>query len=155
MRALKTHTAAPHWISRLCVAGLMAGLLGGCSTVGTNEAGDSALPNDGPQMLDIYDQHNQASGNRALPGARQQLSARDVRRGEADLHGFTRQAHNETQALFPRLPNPALVMYVFPHLAGEGVGVPGYATSFPMYEKPVYALPGEAAAPWPQLRVHP
>jgi len=131
------------------------GLLSGCATVGGHEGSDSVLPNDGPTMLDIYDNHHQANGNRGLTGARQHVAARDVRRGEADLHGFTRTVHNETQALFPRLPNPALVMYVFPHLADEGVGVPGYATSFPMYAKPEYALPGEAAAPWPQLRAQP
>jgi conjugative transfer region lipoprotein (TIGR03751 family) len=35
-------------------------------------------------------------------------------------------------------------MFVFPHLAGEaGVPVPGYATTFPMYERAEYALPGE------------
>jgi conjugative transfer region lipoprotein (TIGR03751 family) len=37
-----------------------------------------------------------------------------------------------------------LVMYVFPHLAGaERVPVPGYATTFPLYERIEYALPGE------------
>ena len=35
-------------------------------------------------------------------------------------------------------------MYVFPHLAGtERVPVPGYATTFPLYERIEYALPGE------------
>ena len=35
-------------------------------------------------------------------------------------------------------------MFVFPHLAErEGVPVPGYATTFPMYERVEYALPGE------------
>jgi conjugative transfer region lipoprotein (TIGR03751 family) len=66
--------------------------------------------------------------------------------GEAALAGYTRAAHREIDALFPRLPNPTLVMYVFPHLAGaDGVGVPGYATSFAMYERVHYALPGEVA----------
>ena len=49
---------------------------------------------------------------------------------------------------FPRLPNPSLVMYVFPHLAGaERTPVPGYATTFPLYERVEYALPGEVATP--------
>jgi hypothetical protein len=37
-------------------------------------------------------------------------------------------------------------MYVFPHLASdERVPVPGYVTSFPMYERVEYALPGEVS----------
>ena len=44
--------------------------------------------------------------------------------------------------MFPRLPNPTLVMYIFPHLAGDaGAPVPGYTTAFPMYEQVEYALP--------------
>ena len=35
-------------------------------------------------------------------------------------------------------------MYIFPHLAGaERVPVPGYATTFTLYERVEYALPGE------------
>ena len=35
-------------------------------------------------------------------------------------------------------------MYVFPHLAGsERVPVPGYATTFTLYERVEYAMPGE------------
>ncbi len=37
-------------------------------------------------------------------------------------------------------------MYVFPHLAGEEkMPVPGYATSFSMYSKTEFALPGEVS----------
>lgn len=44
---------------------------------------------------------------------------------------------------FSRLPNPDLVMYVFPHLARGKYPVPGYYTVIPMYESTQYALPGE------------
>jgi conjugative transfer region lipoprotein (TIGR03751 family) len=68
----------------------------------------------------------------------------DISTHEVELSDYTRRSSNEIQGLFPRLPNPDLVMYVFPHLAGpEAVAVPGYATSFPMYEHTEYALPGE------------
>ena len=60
----------------------------------------------------------------------------------------TRSAGNATQALFRRLPNPDLEMYIFPHLAGsEGVPVPGYTTVFPFYNRVQYALPGERTDP--------
>src|SRR5690606_32252392 len=44
---------------------------------------------------------------------------------------------------FARLPNPDLVMVVFPHLAKGQYPVPGYVTVFPMYDQTQYALPGE------------
>ena len=66
-----------------------------------------------------------------------------VRATEVNLAGYTRTAATEIDAIFPRLPNPDLVMYVFPHLSEQGAPVPGYATSFPMYERIEYALPGE------------
>ncbi|ELJ4218817.1 TIGR03751 family conjugal transfer lipoprotein [Salmonella enterica] len=60
----------------------------------------------------------------------------------------TRSDGNATQALFRRLPNPDLEMYIFPHLAGsEGVPVPGYTTVFPFYNRVQYALPGERTDP--------
>ena len=60
-----------------------------------------------------------------------------------DLAGFTREAANELQVKFPRLPNPELVLYVFPHFSPKGRPIPGYTTSFLLYEKDEYALPGE------------
>ncbi|MCU3617003.1 TIGR03751 family conjugal transfer lipoprotein, partial [Enterobacter hormaechei subsp. oharae] len=60
----------------------------------------------------------------------------------------THSDSNATKALFRRLPNPDLEMYIFPHLAGsEGVPVPGYTTVFPFYNRVQYALPGERTDP--------
>jgi conjugative transfer region lipoprotein (TIGR03751 family) len=56
---------------------------------------------------------------------------------------YTRNVLNETNMLFPMLPNPSLVMYIYPHISGSGVPVPGYATAFKIYETEQYALPGE------------
>ena len=65
-------------------------------------------------------------------------------RADYDLVGYTRDAGNEIQQLFPRLSNPTLVLYVYPHLTGgERHPVPGYSTAFTFYEKVEYALPGE------------
>ena len=61
-----------------------------------------------------------------------------------DQTGYTRTAQTEIYRQFQRLPNPDLVMYVFPHLTGsEAVPVPGYSTVFPLYQRMHYALPGE------------
>ena len=118
-------------------------LLGGCAS--TKEA---VLPQDGPSMRAIYDAHVVEMAAQDPSVLREALGCRGVRPGEGDLAGYSREAFNELDVRFPRLPNPSLVMYVFPHLAGpEGTPVPGYATTFPMYERVEYALPGEVAAP--------
>ena len=59
------------------------------------------------------------------------------------LHGYTRNVFNELDVLFPRLPNPTIVMYVFPHLSEEKTPIPGYSTVFQLYERDHFALPGE------------
>ena len=113
--------------------------LAGCA--GTKEA---VLPQDGPSMQAIYEAHVEAMGVDDSLSVRRALNGRPVGDGDVDLAGYARTAHTELEARFLRLPNPSLVMYVFPHLAGtERVPVPGYATTFPLYERVEYALPGE------------
>lgn len=133
MRKAWIRTAAPGLISVL--------LLGGCASTK-----DTVLPQDGKPMHQIYEEHFEQIGEQRADHAREPLQRRPGS-GEANLHEYTREVHSEIKAMFPRLPNPTLVMFVFPHLAGpEGVPVPGYATSFPMYERVEYALPGEVPA---------
>jgi conjugative transfer region lipoprotein (TIGR03751 family) len=127
MRARRPFRVAA-WIS-------LATALAGC--ISTKE---DLLPQDGPTMQEVYAAHFQA------PSRREEPEATPGRRGAGDglsLAGYTREAATEIDAHFPRLPNPDLVMYVFPHLSADGYPVPGYATVVPMYERMEYALPGE------------
>ncbi|PIJ42758.1 TIGR03751 family conjugal transfer lipoprotein, partial [Serratia sp. OPWLW2] len=55
----------------------------------------------------------------------------------------SRTQESEISQQFPRLPNPDLVMYVYPHLADGNAPVPGYSTVFPFYSQVQYAMPGE------------
>ena len=113
--------------------------LGGCAS--TKE---SVLPQDGPSMKAIYDAHFEGIGADDPLAVRRELGTRPLGDDDVDLAGYSRSAHTELETIFPRLPNPTLVMYVFPHLAGpERVPVPGYATTFTLYERVEYALPGE------------
>lgn len=122
------------WISLALVV-----FLGGCAS--TKE---SVLPQDGPSMKAIYDAHFEQIGADDPLVLRRALGTRMLGDHEADLAGYSRTAHTEIETIFPRLPNPTLVMFVFPHLAGaERVPVPGYATTFTLYERVEYALPGE------------
>lgn len=72
------------------------------------------------------------------------------------LHpGWSGSAVSGLDAVFPRLANPDLLVYVYPHVATPlGVGVPGYVTAMPLFERTEYAFPGEAVstvppAEWP------
>ena len=116
---------------------VLTSLMAGCA--GTKQA---LLPQDGPSIRTIYARHM-----RDVPvrdAACTDRAANPAAHGDGALHGYARTAYREIDAVFPRLANPSLVMYVFPHLAGEArVPVPGYATSFPMYGQVEYALPGE------------
>jgi conjugative transfer region lipoprotein (TIGR03751 family) len=119
------------WIS---LALALASLLG-CAG-GTKE---EILPQDGPTMKEVYDGHFRGAAPATPAGPP------IGRRAGADpgLEGYSRDAHNEIESQFPRLPNPDLVMYVFPHLSEQGYPVPGYSTVLPMFERVEYALPGE------------
>lgn len=144
-----------NWIET--VAALLAAVgtvmvLGGCAT-----SKDKLLPHGNHTMLDVWQQETGGSGGSGLGGgqaARQLLDARqglrrplteaDVQAAPAANAAYTRTATNEIRQQFRRLPNPDLVMYVFPHLAGtDPVPVPGYSTVFPLYQRVQYAMPGE------------
>ena len=123
----------------IAVLGLISLLLAGCASTK-----DTVLPQDGPSMKAIYEGHVHEMNADNPQVIRGELGDRPIVSGEAALQGYTRDAFNEIDVLFPRLPNPTLVMYIFPHLAGDaGAPVPGYTTAFPMYEQVEYALPGE------------
>jgi len=67
-----------------------------------------------------------------------------LERGPTGRALYGKSARNEVYRQFQRLPNPDLVMYVYPHLAGtDPVPIPGYTTVFPLYQRVQYAMPGE------------
>ena len=120
-----------------------------CSGCSTNK--DELLPHGDTSMMDVWQQgttgSSGSSSSSLLLDARQELR-RPIDVGQAaatnDNDEFTRTAQNEIYSQFKRLPNPDLVMYVFPHLAGsDPAPVPGYTTVFPLYQRVQYAMPGE------------
>ena len=136
-----------NWISVM----LISVILTGCATGDK----DTILPQDGPTMKEVYQGHFTGSSEHRNGAAHdlQRVAMSDLgsrnRRHDVDveLTGYTRNAHNEIQQIFPRLHNKTLIMYVFPHLSrSERHPVPGYSTAFTFYEKTEYALPGEIEA---------
>ena len=104
-------------LTLIIALGLTNLVLGGCA--GTKE---SVLPQDGPSMKAIYEQHTQEMSARDPLAVRETLGKRPIVNGADALAGYTRKAYDEIDTVFPRLPNPSLVMYVFPHLVDEGSG---------------------------------
>ncbi|MCL2590244.1 MAG: TIGR03751 family conjugal transfer lipoprotein [Betaproteobacteria bacterium] len=94
------------------------------------------LPAGNTSMMDVWSAQTSEGGG-SLAG-RKLLDARlHLRRPVADG-----KEASTGETAFPRLPNPDLVMFVFPHMAG-GVPIPGYSTVFPMFGRVEYAMPGE------------
>ena len=133
MRKAALRNAAIVWISAV---------LAGCGSTAPGSKA-SIFPTDMKPMDEIYREHTQKLGLQQDAGPVMQPGT--VRDGTADLDGYTRGAQTEIGALFPRLPNPTLIMFVYPHLTEQGTPVPGYATQFEMYERSEYALPGEVS----------
>jgi conjugative transfer region lipoprotein (TIGR03751 family) len=100
-------------------------------------------PLRGSTMKQILVAHKAGSveSRKAAP-YRKQASAMPRLRA-TNYTAYTRTEQQELNGLFPRLPNPDLCMYVYPHLSGEGSTVPGYTSCFPLYKQNQYALPGE------------
>ena len=73
-----------------------------------------------------------------------------------DYLEYTRTTRSELDNLFPRLENPDLVIYVYPHLATRTrAPIPGYTTVVPLYERIEYRLPGESLLNTPSPNVEP
>ena len=131
-------------ISALSLLGLL-----GCST-----SQDDTLPNPRTSSEQVWqnqmsgggvsvDAHNQTQGELRVPLDMTTLSQR-----QSD---YTRDSWREATNLFPRLPNPDVVLYVLPHQSGA-LPVPGYSTVFPLYERVHYAAPQDSPANLPKER---
>lgn len=112
-------------------------LMSGCTALAPRE---SPLPQDGPNLVEVYRNHLATEGVESR-SPRERMPMRPVHEAPT-LH---RTDLDPLQQRFQRLPNPDLVMHVFPHLARGRYPVPGYVTVFPMYERVEYAMPGEVA----------
>lgn len=131
----------------VCLAAL---LLAGCSVTGQRESPINDVTRGSPTVLEVY--RGQASGaedaSRAATSPQRRLrsasGARPIAAGDEDTRRYW-SALQPMRQRFARVPNPDLVMVVYPHLARGKYPVPGYVTVFPMYEQTFYALPGEVA----------
>ena len=117
-----------------CFAALLA-----CTLLATLAAcATTKLPESTSSMAEIYDGIDRSAARPLALSAERPLAG-----GGGDLSNYTRSAATELTTRFPRVPNPTLVMFVFPHIVGGDMPVPGYVTTFPLWDNAPYALPGE------------
>ncbi|CNK40400.1 putative lipoprotein [Yersinia enterocolitica] len=121
---------------KVLLVALIAISVTGCST-----SKDEILPAGDSTMLALW--QNKALAHSKIPLLRR-LTDQNNDAYQAIAESYTRTAENEIQQLFPRLPNPDMVIYIYPHMSGsEPVPIPGYSSVFPFYSRVQYALPGE------------
>ena len=125
-----------------------AALLAGCSVSGKRESPLNEITRGSPTLLDIY--RGNSGGGSAIDASGVPITEpRALMRSKRSIGGGDEDTSRYWSALepmrqrFARVPNPDLVMVVYPHLAQGKYPVPGYVTVFPMYEQTFYALPGE------------
>ena len=156
-----------HWI-RGGVASVLL-ILGACASQ------DPVIPENGEEMKTIYRQALGFSTNRSpvfqdeAQALCQQLPVADdlddciaktqkilkkqrvavnanPQQKTLDYVPYTRDAKNAIEQLFPRMPNPDLVIYIYPHLATRTrAPIPGYTSVIPLFDRVEYQLPGEIA----------
>lgn len=110
------------WINGMIILGLITG----CSTSKEKLLSDQPLET----MQAMYEHH--------VAGAHETFLQQPLR----GLHVEPQRLEGEASAVtvrqldqqFPRLANPDLVIYIWPHHKGEAV-IPGYFTKIPLYEK--------------------
>ncbi|TYA28609.1 TIGR03751 family conjugal transfer lipoprotein [Aggregatibacter actinomycetemcomitans] len=116
-------------------------LITACST-----SKNDLLPSGEATMQDIW---NKGGGNSAQLHTYRNQGQRMIEEpkyiSSKEQQSYTRTSENEVTNLFPRLPNPDLIMYVYPHLSesGEPIPIPGYTSVIPFYGRVQYAQPGE------------
>ena len=108
-------------------------------SISMKQAYNQAL--DGDDDTDADEDGGNAQADNSLSPLRTQvkpLQQADPQEQPEDMqdHGIADLEHQ-----FQQLPNPEIVMTVYPHLVGEGanqVPVPGYSTVFSLYQRTYY-----------------
>lgn len=128
------------WINFLWLA-MLVSLLSACSS-----SQENTLPQPDTNVKDVWLSKTGGANKQSFMDARstlrRQLSPDELTVRVSD---YTRDSYREISNQFPRLPNPDIVFFVFPHRTGS-LPVPGYSTVFPLYERVHYATPGDMKA---------
>lgn len=130
--------------SQVALSVAIAVALTACSVSGPRESPLNEVTAGSPTVSEVFRGTTAAQTNNDLAKERFNASgrARPVAQIDAQQSPYWTPLQ-PMQQRFSRVPNPDMVMVVYPHLSRGKYPVPGYVTVFPMYEKTHYALPGE------------
>lgn len=101
------------------------------------------IPEEGLTVSQIYNQ-SVATSTHAWIAPRYKRTVNGQM--AVNYRGETRTAANETKALFKALDNPAIPIYIYPHVAligDEQLVKPGFTTEFFLYKQNQFALASE------------
>ncbi len=117
-------------------------LLTACSAVTGTAEKDLLLPNDGRATADIM-QGKKTVKNYYGNGVRADYTGEALMPTYQSQSTYTNKHIRELQRDFKRVPNPEIIGYVYPHISDNRMPVPGYFTTFPLYERSHFALSSE------------
>ncbi len=113
---------------------LMILLLSSCS----NNSDDQGI-----KMVDLYQKHSNQKPPKLVHPKTANTAPKTTKTTQRLSNNFVREQQTELENQFPKLPNPTLNMFIYPHLTKQGHPVPGYSTNFRLYQTDQYALPTE------------
>ncbi len=90
-------------------------------------AAPAELPETASTVRDLYRQ--------AAPSGVPVPMSRPLPAKPAVGNPFMAEVDRQLRRDFRILPNPRLVLYVYPHLTVDGIPIPGYATWFHVFER--------------------
>lgn len=126
-------------------------LVGAINLTGCTKLMSSQMPAGSVPMTQTYNEAingTDASGNNnSLAMVREKTNDLVTSPVDNNSYGLAQEREkSKIDGQFQRISNPDIVMYVYPHLAGQDnnqAPVPGYTTAFPLYQHEYYAMPGE------------
>lgn len=101
------------------------------------------VPEQGLTVSEIY---HQSIDESAKSWTAPRYRTKSVEVNKPGYAGYIRTAHNETKALFKPLDNPAIPIFIYPHVAligDEQLVKPGFTTEFFLYKQNQFALASE------------
>lgn len=115
-------------------------LLTGCSATKDDK---SLLPDSGASTAELINGGMSQQQSYYGDNTRMPFIGKPIISGYEPSSDYSNRHLQELNRDFMMVPNPQIIMYVYPHLNDNRIPIPGYYTSFRLYEKNHYALTSE------------
>lgn len=121
---------------------LLLGVLAGLPACSLTPKPERLLPDSGPTTVELLG-GNHDKADYYGSGVRADYLGTPLVSAYAPNNSYSFAHVDELRRDFHQVPNPQIVAYVYPHLSGGDMPVPGYYTMFNLYEQNHYALSSE------------